>query len=189
MKSPLISALLALAISVTTPATARAVISDDDSKEMLTRLVKAYYESDADTFWEISSKFKERMFENKKDVRVWMESRVAEQETFIKVRGVTVVGQAKITSEKLGDIVFRFDGSINSPTRVVVVTAFVHRVIEFDENVAEEQRVIDQDAVLKIYVSIAEEKLHSFKSDELNFGYEFASSGSGAVASTGASQN
>jgi hypothetical protein len=155
------------------PANAHA-LSDADSKKLFVKLVHSYYESDADTFWEITSKFQEPMFDNKKSILRWMKDRLATQETFLKVKGVIVIGQARITSEELGDITFRFDGLINDPTRVIIVTAWVNRVIEFDEPVPQAQRKVDQVAILKIYVTIVEEKLFAFKSDEINFGYNFA---------------
>lgn len=150
-------------------------LSDADSKKMFTRLVHSFYESDADTFWEISSKFQEQMFDKQENVHAWMKDRLAVKETFIKVKGVMVRGQARITSEEIDHIDFRFDGMLNAPTRVIVVTAWVNRVIEFDDTVPPERRKIDQIAILKIYVSIADERLISFKSDEINFGYTFAS--------------
>jgi len=149
-------------------------LSDADSKKMLTKLVYSFYGNDADTFWDISSKFEKRMFDKPENVGEWMKSRVAIQETYIKVKGVLVYGPAKITSEKIDHIDFRFDGPINAPSRIIIVTAWVNRVIEFDESVAPERRKIDQIAILKIYVTIADEVLITFKSDEINFGYTFA---------------
>lgn len=149
-------------------------LSEDNSKKMFTELVHSFYESDADTFWQISSKFNKRLFENQENIQSWMEERTAPQETYLKVKGILVSGTARITSEKINKIEFRFDGAENSPTRVIVVTAWVDRVIEFDESVRPEQRVVNQVAILKIYVMVADEKLDNFKSDEINFGYTFA---------------
>ncbi len=149
-------------------------LSDGDSKKMFTKLVHSYYESDADTFWKITSKFQERMFDKQESVHRWMKDRLALQQTYLKVKGVLVSGQARITSEEIGKIEFRFDGLINDPTRVIVVTAWVNRVIEFDGSVPPEHRKIDQIAILKIYVSIGDERLINFKSNEINFGYTFA---------------
>ncbi|VAX18497.1 hypothetical protein MNBD_NITROSPINAE04-50 [hydrothermal vent metagenome] len=149
-------------------------LSDADSKKMFTRLVHSFYENDVDTFWEISSQFEKQMFEKPENVGEWMKNRVATQETYIKVKGVLVFGQARIASEKIDHIDFRFDGPMNAPSRIIVVTAWVNRVIEFDESVPPERRKIDQIAILKIYVTLADENLITFKSDEINFGYTFA---------------
>ncbi len=152
-------------------------ITDDESKEMLTNMVHAYYESNPDKLLKICSRFKNPQFTNRRTVNKWMKERTATRETYMKVRGVMVHGMAKITDEKLGNIEFRFDGTEKSPSRVIVVTAWLERIYEFDETVPQKQRVIEQIAVLKIYVTIMEEKYLSFKSDEINFGYYFASAG------------
>lgn len=150
-------------------------LSDSDSEKMLTKLVHSYYESDPDTFWEIISKFEKPQFSDQKDVRLWMEKRLSLQMTYLKVEGVIIAGMARIASEELGKIVFRFDGAQYSEARVIVVTAWVNRVIEFDDtSVPSHQRKIDQEAVLKIYVTLINERLTSYKSGELNFGYTFA---------------
>lgn len=151
-----------------------AALSDAESKKMFTKLVHAYYESDADTFWEICSKFEKPLFDSREDISRWMKERLALQDTFIKIKGALVTGKARITSEKVGLIEFRFDGSEKAPSRVIVVTAWIKRIIEFDEPVPSERRKIDQEAILKIYATIIEERLINFKSDEINFGYTFA---------------
>jgi len=166
--------ILVLSLSIFSTVVKAGELSDAHSKKMFAEMVHSYYESDADTFWKICSRFKTRLFDSREDVRIWMENRLAPQETHLKVNGIIVSGIARITSEKINEIDFRFDGSINSPTRVIVVTSFIDRVIEFDENVRPEQRKVNQIAILKIYVMVANEKLDNFKSDEINFGYTFA---------------
>lgn len=150
-------------------------MSDGDTKKMLTKLVHSYYKSDSDTFWKIVSRFENPQFKNREDVHSWMEERLALQMTYLKVDGLIVSGMSIITSEKLGDIKFRFDGSENSKSRVIVVTAWVSRVIQFDDTVPLHHRTVDQDAILKIYVTLLNERLKSYYSNELNFGYSFAS--------------
>lgn len=152
-------------------------LSDEESKKLFTKLVHSYYESDAETFFEICSKFEKPLFDNLKDVQRWMDSRMAPMETYLRVRGVVVGGSAKIISEKLGKIVFRFDGSEQTPSRVIVVTAWVKRIIEFDESVPPGRRIVEQEAILKIYATVVEERFITFKSDEINFGYSFANRG------------
>ncbi|VAX25433.1 hypothetical protein MNBD_NITROSPINAE02-1157 [hydrothermal vent metagenome] len=151
--------------------------SDEESKEMFTKLVHSYYESDAQTFYKICSRFERPLFEKLKDVRVWMDDRLAEKMTFLKVQGVIVMGKAKIVSERLGRIMFRFDGTRENPSRIIVVTAWVNRVIEFDDSVPPERRKVDQEAILKIYATLVDEKLVTFKSDEIDFGYRFSAKG------------
>ncbi len=148
--------------------------SDEESKEMFTKFVHSYYESDANTFYKICSRFERPLFEKLKDVKVWMDDRLAEKMTFLKVQGVIVMGKARIISEKLGKIMFRFDGTSKSPSRIIVVTAWVNRVIEFDDSVPPERRKVDQEAILKIYATLVDEKLVAFKSDEIDFGYTFS---------------
>ena len=160
-------------MTFTTPPGANA-LSDAAAKNMLTEFVHSYYESNPATFWEITSKFEKSQFNDNKDINLWMEERLALQMTYLKVDGILVSGMARITSEKLGKIEFRFDGSENSESRVIVVTAWVNRVIEFDDTVPPQHRKVDQVAVLKIYVTLINERLTSYKSDEINFGYSFA---------------
>ena len=172
---PVIFAALTFFIMTFAAVTGADAMSDGDAKKMLTKLVHSYYESDSDTFWKIVSRFKNPQFENREDVHSWMEERLALQMTYLKVDGLAVSGMSIITSEKLGDIKFRFDGSENSESRVIVVTAWVSRVIQFDDTVPLHHRKVDQEAILKIYVTLLNERLKSYSSDELNFGYSFAS--------------
>lgn len=165
---------LILSVSIFSTVVRADELSDAQCKKIFTEFVHSYYEGDADSFWKISSRFRTRLFDNREDVSIWMENRTAPQETNLKVEGIVVSGIARITSEKINQIEFRFDGSINSPTRVIVVTSFIDRVIEFDDSVRPERRIINQIAILKMYIMVANEKLDNFKSDEINFGYSFA---------------
>ena len=149
-------------------------ISDDESKEMFTKLVHAFYESDAETFFNIISKFKNPQFDSMLIVSNWMKGRTAVQETFLSVKGVEVGGMARIAEETIGDIDFRFDGTDKAPSRVIIVTAFVDRIIEFEKPVPPQHRRVQQVAVFKLYVTIVKEKYLSYKSDEINLGYLFA---------------
>ncbi len=149
-------------------------MNGDESREVFTRFVHSYFENDPDTFYEICSKFREPIFKSSDDVRKWMDERVSVKETYFKVDGIIVYGLAQITSEKLQKIDFRFDGNEESEMQVIIITAFVDRVIKFDDTVPEPQRVVNQVAILKVYVTIVNQRLNGFKSDEINFGYSFA---------------
>jgi hypothetical protein len=149
-------------------------IGDDESERMFTEFVRSYYENDAPAFWKITSQFNEPLFKDQQEVQEWMIERRASSETVLKVKGVIVLGQATIAKEEVGNIEFRFDGLENAPTRIIVITAWVHRVIEFDESVEQDHRLVTEEAVLKIYVSIADEKLVSYRSDEISLDYSFA---------------
>lgn len=149
-------------------------IKDEDAKKMLTELVYAYYKSDAGRFFKIISKFEKPQFDNLLMITNWMKGRTALQETYLNVRGVEVGGRARIAEETIGDIDFRFDGTEKSPSRVIIVTAFVDRYIEFDKTVPPQHRRVQQVAVFKLYVTIVKEKYLSYKSDEINLGYLFA---------------
>jgi len=166
-----IAVLIILSV-VASPADA---LSDASLKKTLTSMVVSYYDNDADTLWKMTSKFEKSQLGDLAEIKRWMKDRMALQPNVFKVKGIIVQGMAKITNEKLGEITFRFDGSENAPSRVVVVTAHVDRVIVFDPPVVEEHRIVDQEAYLKIYATLIKEKLVSFKSDELNFGYSFDS--------------
>lgn len=163
--------LMAVALLLTPPASA---LSDDESKAMLTKFVHSYYDVEPESFWGISTKFKNQSNEKLKDVRRWLEHRLDLGMTYLKVKGVIVMGNAKITREKLDHIDFRFDGSEGADSRIIVVTAFVHRTIKFDDSVEAEKRIVAQEAVMKIYVTLVKEELISYRSDEINLGYEFA---------------
>ncbi len=161
-------------LSVTLLLTPQAsAISDDESKTMLTKFVHSYYDIDPESFWNISTKFKNQSSKKLKDVRRWLEHRLDLGMTYLKVKGIIVTGNAKITKEKLDHIDFRFDGSEGADSRIIVVTAFVHRTIKFDDSVRPDQRTVAQEAVMKIYVTLVNEELISYRSDEINLGYEF----------------
>jgi len=147
--------------------------SNEEAKKMLKEMARSYYENDPETYWKICSRFENPQFKNLDEVRYWMRDRLAPAMTPIKIRRTVVYGVAKITSEKLGDLVFRFDGEEGATSRVIVATAKVDRIIEFDEDVPFEHRKIFQDAYLKIYVTLIKEKLVSYKSDEINMAYTF----------------
>ena len=149
-------------------------ITDDESKEMLTNLVHAYYEGDAKTFFKIISRFENPQFTNLKMIKNWMNGRCVLQETFLSVKGVEVGGMARIAKETVGDITFRFDGTEKSPSRVIIVTAFVDRLFEFDAPIPPQYRKVQQIAVFKLYATVVDEKYLSYKSDEINLGYLFA---------------
>ncbi len=166
--------MLALPMAIFAAPFEAEAMSDAVAKKMLTKFVHSYCESDPDTFWKIVSKFENPQFNDHKDISLWMEERLSLQMTYLKVEGVLVAGMARIASEKLGEIEFRFDGLENSEHRVIVVTAWVNRVIEFDDTVPSHHRKVDQEAILKIYVTLINERLASYKSDEINFGYSFA---------------
>jgi hypothetical protein len=149
-------------------------ISDEEAIGILTKLVHSYYDSDADTFFNIISKFEKPQFQNRKIISNWMKERTATQKTYLSVKGVEVGGMARIAEETLGDIDFRFDGTDKAPSRVIIVTAFVERIIEFDKTVPPKHRRVQQVAAFKLYVTIVNEKYLSYKSDEINLGYYFA---------------
>jgi len=150
-----------------------AALSNEEAKKMLNDMARSYYESDPETYWKICSRFENPQFKNLKEVRFWMRDRLAPSMTPIKIRRTVVYGIAHITSEKLGNMVFRFDGSEGADSRVIVATAKVDRIIEFGEDVPFEHRKVFQDAYLKIYVTLVKGKLISYKSDEINMAYTF----------------
>ncbi len=139
---------------------------------MLNEMARSYYESDPETYWKICSRFKYPQFKDLDDVRAWMRDRLVPAATPVKIKATVVYGTATIISEKMGEMVFRFDGSEGTP-RVIVATAKVDRILEFDESVPYEHRKVFQDAYLKIYVTLIREQLISYKSDEINMSYSF----------------
>jgi len=172
MRFTIIFAVTFLCTALVVPSGA-AAFSNEEAKKMLKEMARSYYESAPKTYWEICSRFENPQFKNLKEVSYWMKDRLAPAMTPIKIRRTVVYGKAKITSEKLGNMVFRFDGKEGDDSRVIVATAKVDRIIEFDENVPFEHRKIFQDAYLKIYVTLVKEKLISYKSDEINMAYTF----------------
>lgn len=173
MRSIKLFTITVLTVLLISPPSAEA-ISDEEAKGMLVTLVHAYYDSDSETFWKIISKFEKPQFESPLIIKNWMRDRKALQETLLIVRGYEVVGMARITEEILGDIVFRFDGKVNTSPRIIIVTVPVERIIEFDKPVPAYRRRVQQIAAFKMYVTIVEEKYLSYKSDEINLGYYFA---------------
>jgi len=172
MRFTIIFAVTFLCAALAAPPEA-AAFSDKEAKKILNEMARSYYESDPETYWAICSRFKNPQFKNLDEVRYWMRDRLAPSMTPIKIRKTVVYGIAKIASEKLGDLVFRFDGKEGSPSRVIVVTAPVERIIEYEDSVPFEHRKVFEDAYLKIYVTLMEEKLVSYKSDELHMSYTF----------------
>jgi len=173
MRSVKLFALTVLSLFLLQTPNAEA-ISDDESKKMFTNLVHAYYEADAETFFKIISKFENPQFTNIKMIKNWMKGRTLKQETYLSVKGVEVGGMARISKETLGDITFRFDGTEKSASRVIIVTAFVDRLFEFDAPIPLKYRKVQQIAVFKLYATVVKEKYLSYKSDEINLGYLFA---------------
>jgi len=172
MRLTIIFAVTFLCAALVAPSGA-AAFRDEEAKKMLNEMARSYYESDPETYWKICSRFENPQFKNLDEVRYWMRDRMAPAITPIKIRRTMVYGIAKIASEKLGDLVFRFDGEEGADSRVIVATAKVDRIIEFDESVPFEHRKIFQDAYLKIYVTLLKEKLVSYKSDEISMSYSF----------------
>jgi len=172
MRSTIILAAIILLTALAAPAGA-APFSNEEARQMLNKMARSYYESDPETYWAICSRFKNPQFKNLAEVRAWMHDRLVPSMTYIKVKATVVHGIAKITSEKLDNMVFRFDGKEGDDSRVIVATAKVDRIIEFGEDVPFEHRKIFQDAYLKIYITLVKGKLISYKSDEINLAYQF----------------
>jgi len=150
-----------------------AAFSNEEAKQMLNEMARSYYESNPDAYWKICSRFEKPQFKDLAEVRAWMKDRLVPSMTLVKVNATVIYGMAKITSEKLGKLVFRFDDKKDTPSRIIVATAKVERILEFDEDVPLEHRKIFENAYLKIYVTLVKEKLISYKSDEIHLEFAF----------------
>lgn len=143
-------------------------------KDAITKWVHAWYEHDPEKFWEVSSKFENRLFRDLDEVRNWMNDRLEVKDTVCKVNGKVIYGLAKIKDEKVGKINFRLDGGEKFERKMVVVTAFITRTYEFIESSQTDNKPVEETAALKVYVVIEGDRFISHHSDEINMGYEFA---------------
>ncbi len=174
MRFAIIVAATILFMVVAAPPGATA-FSNEEAKQMLSRMARSYYESDPETYWKICSRFEKPQFKDLAEVRAWMKDRLVPSTTLVKVQATFIYGMAKITSEKLGELVYRFDDDKSTASRVIVATGKVERILEFDEDVPLEHRRIFEKAYLKIYVTLVKEKLISYKSDEIHLEFAFMS--------------
>ena len=159
--APVLMALLAWTIAAPTGFAQ----SEPDPDAMITQWIYAYYNSDAEKFWDVASRFKNQQHKNIQEVKDMMDARRGPVQQAISVKGEYLYGTTTLIGDEVGKIDHRVDKIPNSTSEMHVFTAFVTRSLDIVGDFG--KREVEQNMVLKMYITIDGGKLISYHADEI----------------------
>ncbi|VAX18100.1 hypothetical protein MNBD_NITROSPINAE01-1788 [hydrothermal vent metagenome] len=162
-------AMLLLAVAVFSPSMAFAdevkeSQADPEALEVI-NLIHAFYENDAEKFWEITSKFEHPQYGSLVEVQEMMAERKGEADLPLAIDGIPVMGKANTLREELGEITYRVENAGDDAGTVMYsFTAWVNRVIDFVYDGGRQE--VTRKVVLKAYVQVRGGKFVTIYSNE-----------------------
>ncbi len=161
--------ILLLAVAVLSPVMAFAAEVQESQPEAevleIMELIHAFYENNAEKFWEITSKFEHPQYGSLVEVQEMMAERKGEVDLPLAIDGIPVMGKANTLREELGEITYRAENAGDDAGTVMYsFTAWVNRVIDFVYDGGRQE--VTRKIVLKAYVQVKGGKFITIYSNE-----------------------